>query len=71
MLCKRLSLSPLPIPPDMKAPFMSVMILPQCLGPATSENELTVMNRLFTEYNVQTVIACVDNRLCCRLCVGI
>lgn len=66
MLCQRLSLSPLPIPPEMCAPFMSVMILPNCLGPPTPENEEELRHRLFQKYNVQTNICVVDKQLCLR-----
>ena len=66
MLCQRLPLSPLPIPPEMRAPFMSVMVLPDCLGSPTPENELDLMERLFHKYNVQTTMCLVDKRLCCR-----
>lgn len=66
MLCQRLSLSPLPIPAEMCAPFMSVMLLPDCLGPATPENEKDLMERLFHKYNVQTVFCVIDKRLCLR-----
>ena len=66
MLCTRLSLSPLPVPPEMKAPFMSLFLLPPSLGPATTENEQALKEGIFHKYNVQTNICVVDNKLCCR-----
>ena len=66
MLCEHLSLSPLPVPPEMRAPFMSLVVLPSCLGPATPDNELRLVEKIFHKYGVQTVICVVDGRLCCR-----
>lgn len=71
MLCQRLSVPPLPVPPDMKAPFMSLVILPVCLGPATKENEDRLREKLFHDYGVQTNTCVVDGRLCCRLLFAI
>ena len=66
MLCQRLSISPLPVPPEMKAPFMSLVVLPPSLGSPTPENEKRLMDKIFSDYGVQTVVCVVDRRLCCR-----
>lgn len=54
----------------MCAPFMSVMILPDCLGPPTPEKEEELRHRLFHNYNVQTNICVVEKRLCLRSADG-
>ena len=66
LLCQRWGEKPLPIPASMRAPFLSLVSLPECLGPATTQRRVELVKQLHTQFNVQTCVDIVDGRLWCR-----
>ena len=66
LLCQRWGTDPLPIPADMKAPFLSLVRLPECLGPPTRERKYEIEGHIFYKYDMQTVVALVDGQMWCR-----
>ena len=50
----------------MRSPFLSLIHLPDCLGPPTVERKEELQELLFRKYKVMTVVDMVDGELWCR-----
>ena len=66
MLCSRWGEYRLPIPLDMRSPYLSLIHLPDCLGPPTVERKEELQELLFRKYKVMTVVDVVDGEMWCR-----